>query len=202
MNEWSDPCERSGDSAGRRSAALCVIVAAMAFASACIAVQISRRDVAGLQARAESADQAWNDAARQAQQVLDLRDAQRAIAQHAEQADALLEKMPRSAVLADVTNALPAGCWLEDVRLDSSDAGDDALHVQLAGLAPGDGEIGQYVARLRQTRRLQNVKLSASQAEQEQGRRLRRFRIDFSVGDTVQPATPTAQPTVTASIGH
>jgi Tfp pilus assembly protein PilN len=181
---------------------LYVIVAAMALASACIAVQSSRHASAKLQRRADAANREWNDAARQVRQVLDLGQTQQALARHAELAATLLEKSPRSSVLADVANALPAGCWLLDIRLDSVNADGDALNVRLSGVAPGDAEIGQYVARLRQCKLLQNVKLAASDSATEQGARRRQFRISLCVGDTGAQAPPAAQPTMTASIGH
>jgi len=61
----------------------------------------------------------YADAARQIRQVQELQDKQRKMARQAELAESLLEKVPRSYILAEITNALPAGVSLLDFVLDA-----------------------------------------------------------------------------------
>jgi len=61
----------------------------------------------------------YADAARQIRQVQELQDKQRRMARQAELAESLLEKVPRSYLLAEITNALPEGVSLLDFVLDA-----------------------------------------------------------------------------------
>ena len=62
---------------------------------------------------------AYADAARRIEQVKKMHEQQRSIVQHAELAASLVEKVPRSNILAELTNALPSGVSLLDFILDS-----------------------------------------------------------------------------------
>jgi Tfp pilus assembly protein PilN len=61
----------------------------------------------------------YTEAAKRIQLVQDLQEKQKRMAQQAELAASLLEKVPRSHILADITNSLPAGVSLLDLVMDS-----------------------------------------------------------------------------------
>ena len=61
----------------------------------------------------------YAEAAKSIEQVKQMQDKQRKMGQQAELAASLLEKVPRSFLLAEVTNAMPAGVSLMDVKLES-----------------------------------------------------------------------------------
>jgi hypothetical protein len=61
----------------------------------------------------------YAEAAKSIEQVKQMQDKQRKMGQQAELASSLLEKVPRSFLLAEMTNAMPAGVSLMDVRLES-----------------------------------------------------------------------------------
>lgn len=61
----------------------------------------------------------YSDEARRIAQADELKDKQRQLAHQADLAASLLEKVPRSFLLADVTNALPAGVSLLEFTLES-----------------------------------------------------------------------------------
>jgi Tfp pilus assembly protein PilN len=61
----------------------------------------------------------YAEAAKSIEQVKAMQDKQRKMGQQAELAASLLERVPRSFLLAEMTNAMPAGVSLMDVRLES-----------------------------------------------------------------------------------
>lgn len=61
----------------------------------------------------------YKEAARRIDQVRKLHEQQRKIVQHAEVAASLVEKVPRSNILAELTNRLPHGTSLLDLMLES-----------------------------------------------------------------------------------
>ena len=61
----------------------------------------------------------YAEAAKSIEQVKQMQDKQRKMGQQAELAASLLEKVPRSFLLAEVTNAMPAGVSLMDLKLES-----------------------------------------------------------------------------------
>jgi len=64
-------------------------------------------------------DTKYTDAARKIEQVKKMHEKQRAVVRHAELAASLVEKVPRSNILAEVTNALPPGVSLLDLSMRS-----------------------------------------------------------------------------------
>lgn len=64
-------------------------------------------------------DRRYTDAAKRIRQATQIQQKQRTLARQAELTAALLEKVPRSNVLAAVTNALPEGASLTDMNLTS-----------------------------------------------------------------------------------
>jgi hypothetical protein len=61
----------------------------------------------------------YADAAKNIEQVKQMQEKQRKMGQQAELAASLLEKVPRSFLLAELTNSMPAGVSLMDVRMES-----------------------------------------------------------------------------------
>ncbi len=64
-------------------------------------------------------DTKYTDAARKIEQVKKMHEKQRAVVRHAELAASLVEKVPRSNILAEITNALPTGVSLLDLNMRS-----------------------------------------------------------------------------------
>jgi Tfp pilus assembly protein PilN len=61
----------------------------------------------------------YNEAAKRIDQVQQVKDKQHKLARQAELTDSLLERVPRSNLLAELTNALPAGVSLIDFAMDA-----------------------------------------------------------------------------------
>jgi Tfp pilus assembly protein PilN len=209
MSAGTELCSIPAKPAWSRGMALWVIVGALAMVAAAAAVQRSRRSLAALECRATAVDREWADAASEVQAAMDLRQTQQSVNHQAECAQTLLEKTSRSLILADVTNALPAGSWLMSFTLDSADVdspadgvADENVRASVTGFAPSDLAVAKIVLDLQQSNLMHDVKLSACDNETQQGMNLKRFRIDLRIGGSDEQPQPVAQPTLTASIGH
>jgi len=77
------------------------------------------RSLQALQKQKAQLDQEMTDAARPIEQFKTMQDKQRQLAQQAELTASLLERVPRSFLLAEITNGIPAGVSLLDFELSS-----------------------------------------------------------------------------------
>jgi Tfp pilus assembly protein PilN len=79
----------------------------------------SERAIRDIERQHAEVDQQYTEAARRIDQVRKMQDKQRQMAQQAELTASLLEKVPRSFVLAEITNGLPSGVSLLDFGLEA-----------------------------------------------------------------------------------
>lgn len=105
--------------ATRRANALCAGLSVVVMGAIASAFLLTERSMKEVEARAASVDRAFTDAARSIEQVNKMKAQQRRIVHQAELAASLVEKVPRSNLLAEFTNALPPGASLLDMSLDS-----------------------------------------------------------------------------------
>src|SRR5438105_9963650 len=101
----------------RRTNVICAglfIVVMIAIGSAFSITERSMRQIEGKHAEIE---QEYTEAAKRIEQVQQMQDKQRTMAHQAELTASLLEKVPRSFLLADVTNSMPGGVSLLDFTL-------------------------------------------------------------------------------------
>jgi hypothetical protein len=103
----------------RRTMAIFIILLLAVGAGLLSAGVISHRGTTRLMADHEQIDARYRDEARRIEQVQKLQEKQRKMARQAELTASLLEKVPRSNVLAAITNSLPAGVSLVDFNLES-----------------------------------------------------------------------------------
>jgi Tfp pilus assembly protein PilN len=125
----------------RRANAVCIILALLAGGAMLVGWHWLRDRNARIESTFGAVDQRYLDAARKIEQVKRMHEKQRDVVHHAELAASLVEKVPRSNVLAEITNALPTGVSLLDLSLHSSlrqDAGAAAAAVAYAQQKPGD----------------------------------------------------------------
>lgn len=110
----------------RRTNAICAslfVVVSLALGAAFTLDQRANRQV---QAREDQVDQRYAEAAKRIGQVEQMQEKQRQLARQAELSASLLEKVPRSFILAQITNALPAGVSLLEFKLESKVRADPA----------------------------------------------------------------------------
>jgi hypothetical protein len=104
----------------RRANIVCAALLILAIGGVAFVFSLLR----GINTRVEAAfadvDNRYLDAARKIEQVKRMHEKQREVVHHAELAASLVEKVPRSNILAEITNALPVGVSLLDVIMHST----------------------------------------------------------------------------------
>src|SRR5438477_10961852 len=103
----------------RRTNAICATLFAVVMLTIGATFSFSERSLRAVEKDHSAVEAEYTDAARRIEQVQQLLTKQRTMARQAEITASLLEKVPRSNVLAEVTNALPSGVSLTDFILES-----------------------------------------------------------------------------------
>lgn len=83
------------------------------------AFTVSERTTKALDQRYEQVEQQLVSEAKRIEQVHQMQEKQQRMAHQAELTSSLLERVPRSYILGELTNALPSGCSLLDFQMDS-----------------------------------------------------------------------------------
>src|SRR3954468_8835998 len=104
---------------GRRANALCAGLSVIVMSAIASAFWLTERSMREVETRAAAVDKSFTDAARSIEQVNKMKAQQRKIVRQAELAASLVEKVPRSNLLAEFTNSLPPGTSLLDLALES-----------------------------------------------------------------------------------
>lgn len=103
----------------RRTNAICATLFVVVVSSVFGAWMVTKRMLASLEDRYTAIDAQCTEAAKRIELVRDMKDKQRTMATQAELTASLLERVPRSHLLAEVTNAMPSGLSLLEVDLQS-----------------------------------------------------------------------------------
>ena len=196
--------------AQRRAFVLYGVVSAVVLGAIAAGVVSSEKATSAAEARRAEVSRRMVEAARQIEQVNKLHEQQRKIVQHAELAASLVEKVPRSRVLAQLTNSLPAGCSLLDFALESRQrveapaltfdqkkAALDAQHkndlaghvevpkfdvtMKLTGITDTDVQVAQYIAKLNGCPEFKDVNLLISEPYKQGNDTLRKFQIELTL---------------------
>ena len=111
-----DYLERKGR---RRANAVCAALSVVVMGAIGSAFWLTERTMSEVEARAAKVDKDFTEAARSIEQVNKMKAQQRKIVHQAELAASLVERVPRSNLLAEFTNSLPPGTSLLDLSLES-----------------------------------------------------------------------------------
>src|SRR5439155_22513257 len=103
----------------RRTNVICAVLFGVVMLTIGGTFSFSERSLRSIEKEHAAIETEYADAARRIEQVQQLLSKQRTMARQAEITASLLEKVPRSNVLAEVTNALPSGVSLTDFILES-----------------------------------------------------------------------------------
>ena len=106
--------------ARRRTNAICAILFCVVISAIGGAFTVTEKSMREIEQQYEQVQHQYTDAAKRIEQVQQMQEKQRKMAQQAELTAGLLEKVPRSFVLAELTNGIPTGVSLLDFRLDST----------------------------------------------------------------------------------
>ena len=176
----------------RRANVVCAILVVLVAGGVAAAAYYVRNYDRQVQARYDEVDAKYTDAARKIEQVKKMHEQQRQVVHHAELAASLVEKVPRSNLLAEVTNSLPTGVSLVEVAMDSkthveppptntsafeqrkAQLENDALglgtkppqydvHIRVTGIAQNDVQVAQLISRLSHSKIFNDVNLVISE---------------------------------------
>jgi len=93
----------------RRTNAICAVLFCVVIGAIGGAFTVTERSMREIEKQYTDVEQQYTDAARRIEQVQQMQDKQRTMAHQAELTASLLEKVPRSFLLAEITNGLPPG---------------------------------------------------------------------------------------------
>jgi hypothetical protein len=105
--------------AQRRTTIFFGVLFALVLAGCLITTHVSKNQTRQVEQQLASIEGEYTEAAKRIEQFQQLQTKQRQMARQAELTSSLLEKVPRSFILAEITNALPAGVSLVDFAMDS-----------------------------------------------------------------------------------
>jgi len=156
------------------------------------------------------------DAAKPIEQFTQMQDKQRQLAQQAELTSSLLERVPRSYLLAEITNGIPPGVSLLDFDMTSrikanapppmtafqqraaaagnappaapqaSTARVYDVQMRLTGVATTDVQVAQFITKLNRSELLKDVNLVISDEFKVGNEVLRKFQIEMMLNPNAQ----------------
>lgn len=134
--------------ARRRTNAICAILFCVVIGAIGAAFTVTERSMKEIDAQFAAVQQQYTDAAKRIEQVQQMQEKQRTMAHQAELTASLLEKVPRSFILAELTNGMPSGVSLLDFNLDARlltgpppppKTQFEIRKAEVSGVAPGTG---------------------------------------------------------------
>jgi Tfp pilus assembly protein PilN len=195
--------------ASRRANLVCGTLSLLVIGAIGSAFYLKERSMRDINVRASEVDKDYATAAARIEQVQLLHSKQRQIVQHAELAAALVERIPRSNILAEFTNCMPPGASLLELTMDSRprvtagpvgtafeqkkaaleakqrgagapDTPKLDVYLKITGVAENDVQVSDFIAKLNQSRLFREVNLVVSEVFlQDKTSDLRKFQIEM-----------------------
>ncbi len=192
----------------RRTNLICAVAFLVVACGISAAFILRHERLARVEQRHAEVSRRYAEASRRIDQVRLMQEQQRKIARQAELTGSLLEKLPRSFLLAEITNALPEGVSLVDLGLESrlqaapaaaptrtafekraaaASAADNAgprrfdAMMRITGIADTDMQVAQLMNRLSRSALLNDINLVVSDQLDRSDSRLRKFQIEMKV---------------------
>lgn len=208
------PDDYLDNKAQRRANVICAILFLVTMVSIGFAFTTSERALKEVEQTHAKVDQEFTEAAKRIQQVQDMQEKQRTMAHQAELTASLIEKVPRSLILAKVTNALPSGCSLMDFALESrkrtaptgartayeakraesnlmgqvADAKVYDVALKVTGLAPTDVQVAEFLRKLKGVPLFRDVNLIISDWEKAGDKKSQELQYrKFQIEMTLDP---------------
>jgi Tfp pilus assembly protein PilN len=176
--------------ARRRSNIICAGLFVVVMAAIGSAFTLSDRGLRDLSKRRAGVESEYKLAARRISEVQSMKEKQQHMARQADLTDSLLERVPRSYLLAEITNSMPNGISLLDLSLETKikvvavapktqfakkklkakEEADDAppplkqvdVTLKVTGIADNDVEVAQFISKLNSSSLLKDVNLVIS----------------------------------------
>lgn len=167
----------------RRSMLVCLTLLVIVIAACGVTFTIGEKQIAEDEAEFALIDGQYTEAAKRIEQVQQMRQKQKTVADRMELTVSLVEKLPRSNLLAEMTNALPGGVSLTECDLEARQVRDAAppqssfekkqgtpaavapqplrFHtvMTVSGVAFTEGQVSDYINQLGQSGYFKSVDL-------------------------------------------
>lgn len=220
-----DYLERKGR---RRANALCAGLSVVVMGAIAAAFWTSERSMREVEGRLDKVAKDYADAAKSIEQANKIEAQQQKIVRQADLAASLVEKVPRSNLLAEFTNRLPPGTSLLDLSLESrtksvpqaptaapaaaaprpgqpaASAPPQALefdvYLKMTGLADTDSQVAEFMQNLYACHLVTNVQLLATEPFKHDDREMRRFQIEMQQDPKAEVSETQAAKTNTAAV--
>ena len=192
----------------RRTNIFCASLFAIVMAALSLAFISNERQMKAIDLRYAAVSRQYTEAAARIEQVQKMQEQQKKMARQAELTASLLEKIPRSFLLAEITNCLPRDVSLLDLVLESKarSAGPTAaakpafarrgqapvaqapgeprqydVAVRITGIADSDVLVAQLMNRLSRSQLVLEVNLVISDRLEKSDGRMRKFQIELKL---------------------
>jgi Tfp pilus assembly protein PilN len=201
----------------RRTNAICAVLFCVVIASIGGAFTVTEKSMREIEKQAADVDVQYTGAAKRIEQYQQMEEKQRTMQHQAELTASLLEKVPRTKILAKITNGIPTGVSLLDFTLNSTLATAPAagapktafdarkaeidaakgnvvsamasqprvydVFIRLTGVAPNDGQVAKFIAKLNGTPLFKDVNLVFTDefVAGDKENKLRKFAIEMSL---------------------
>jgi Tfp pilus assembly protein PilN len=195
----------------RRTNFACALLFLLIMAGIGVAFTSIEKSLRVAAAEHEDVSKQFADAASRIEQERQMQEKQQKMNAQAELTASLLEKVPRSVLLAELTKSRPAGVSFLDIVLDSKQkhaaapapTGKSAIEmkraaaeaaaapvakaklydvtIRLTGIADTDVQVAQFIAKLNQSKLVRDVNLIISDEFLVAENKFRKFQIDMSV---------------------
>lgn len=214
--------------ARRRTNVICAGLFLICAGAIVSAILFTERGLQASRLRNAEASTQYSDAAKPIRQFQQLQEKQRTMAHQAELTASLLERVPRSYLLAELTNAMPQGVSLIDFVLDSrvrvvavvapqtafdkkraeisqtqaAPVAQPRLYevtLKLTGVATTDVQVAQFISKLNQSKLLKDVNLVVSDEYLQEKEKLRKFQIEMVLNPEAEVSAQD-EPRKTASV--
>jgi Tfp pilus assembly protein PilN len=193
------------EKAARRTNLICASLFFVVVIAILAAYALSNRSLRSIEKQHDVVQQQYAEAAQRIDQVKQLQTKQQLMSQQAALASSLLEKVPRSNLLAEITNSLPDGVSLVDMKLVSKErtinppappAGANTngvppkppaptkvtdVSIDVSGVAGDDGQVAQFIRNLTGSKLLKDVNLVVVDESKIGSDTVRRFQLNMMI---------------------
>ncbi len=200
----------------RRTNAICITLFALVMAGVVGAFLVTDRQRSEVRRLQAEVNENFQDAARRIEQLDQLQVDKKIMMQRRKVAEVLVERVPRSVILAELTNRMPSTLSLLEFEMETKilrnaprpktaiqreaqknqkgrkaltqpDIKPTELTLSLIGVAPTDLEVSQFLATLNQHELFQNIYLRYSEGAKVQDQQMRKFEIEMTLNQNIAP---------------
>jgi Tfp pilus assembly protein PilN len=213
-----------------RTNVICATLFIFMISGIAIAFTIAERAMRGAEQRHASVERQYTDAAKRIQLMQTMRQKQLVLARQAELSASLIDRVPRSYMLAEITNLLPQGVYLTDLDMEMRKKSSTPVLktafekkttkvkkeptaklppppdpydtvVRIGGVAETDAQVAKVISAVKDSKIFRDVNLLIStQMDRTETNALRRFTLEMTLNPTADSPQSTIDKTVLTQV--